>query len=167
MAEKERKKPGRKTLSEQQKEFCKLVASQGKEPMEAMLEVYPNRKTYSKGNQNMLLKKLKEHPLIQQEMERLFKIVRENEVLGDLYNFDSGVRYLHEEIERANRIIEERGFSESMHRVILTSVQELNRMYGFNIVDRNGNSTNNGMNVTFVNVNQEGGVVFEAKDGGK
>ena len=162
---KEQKKRGRKTLSEQQLEFCKLVASQGMDPMEAMLQVYPGRKTYSRGNQNMLLNKLKSHPLVQKELERLFAIVRDNEVLGDLYSFDKGVRTLVEELDRANKRIEEVGyFSESMHRVILTTIQELNRMYGFNLVDRNGNSTGKSMNVTFVNVNQEGGVVFDAKE---
>ena len=47
---KKRKSPNRK-ITEQQDKFCMLIAH-GTEPLEAMLQVYPNRKKYNKGNQN-------------------------------------------------------------------------------------------------------------------
>ena len=54
---KKRKSPNRK-ITEQQDKFCMLIAH-GTEPLEAMLQVYPNRKKYNKGNQNQILKHLK------------------------------------------------------------------------------------------------------------
>ena len=70
-----------------------------------------------------------------------------------MYDFDKGVQLLTENIEMAKKNIEQDGghLSWNNHRIILTSVQELNRMYGYNIVDRNGN-TGGTMNVTFVKV---------------
>ena len=50
-------------LTDIQEKFCQLVAH-GNEPMDAMLEVYPSRKTYATGNQTQLLKKLMNNPRI-------------------------------------------------------------------------------------------------------
>ena len=146
-------------LSDNQEEFCMLVAH-GKEPMEAMLEVFPTRKTYATGNQTQLLKKLMNNPRIVERLKELFMEVRNNQVLGDMYDFDKGVKLLTDNIEMAKKNIEEdKGhLSWNNHRIILTSVQELNRMYGFNIVDRNGN-TGGTMNVTFVKVDKTEGDV--------
>lgn len=151
---------GRKTLTDNQKKFCQLVVS-GKEPLEAMLEVFPSRATYSIGNQRMLLKKMQEHPLIKKQLAEMFTELRESNVIGNAYDFNKGVALLNEEIQLAKKKIEEGNFSESIHRIILTSVQELNRMYGYNIVDRNGN-TNNSVNITFVDVKQPEGVIIDA-----
>lgn len=161
MAEKEKpkKKSGRKTLTENQDQFCKLIATQGMKPMDAMLEIFPNRKSYAIQNQQRLLKEMINNPKIQARLEELYKELRNNEVLGDLYNFDKGAKLLINNIERANKRVEDgEPFTESIHRIILTSVQELNRMYGFNIVDRNGN-TGGTMNVTFIKVDQTEGDV--------
>lgn len=145
-------------LTDQQEEFCKLVAK-GNEPMEAMFMVYPSRKGYATGNQTQLLKKLMENPRVVQRLKELFNEIRNNEVLGDLYNFDQGVKLLTDNIEKAKKEVEEEGhLSWNNHRIILTSVQELNRMYGFNIVDRNGN-TGGSMNITFVKVDKTEGDV--------
>ncbi len=160
---KEEKKVFNRPLTEQQEQYCMLVATQGMEPLEAMLTAYPSRKTYARNNQLMLLNKMKKHPQITARLEELYKAIQEHEVLGDVYNFEKGAQYLNEEINNAKKAIEEKGFSEAMHRVILTSVQELNRMYGFNLIDKNGNSKS-GMNVTFINVKNEGDVVVESKE---
>lgn len=157
--EKPKKKSGRKTLTENQDQFCKLIATQGMKPMDAMLEIFPNRKSYAIQNQQRLLKEMINNPKIQARLEELYKELRNNEVLGDLYNFDKGAKLLINNIERANKRVEDgEPFTESIHRIILTSVQELNRMYGFNIVDRNGN-TGGTMNVTFIKVDQTEGDV--------
>ncbi|MGM9543529.1 MAG: hypothetical protein ACI3T9_00965 [Romboutsia timonensis] len=154
----EEKKTLNRQLTDIQENFCKLVA-QGSEPLDAMLEVYPTRKGYSKGNQNQLLKSLMNNPRVVARLKELYNEIRNNAVLGDMYNFDKGVKLLTDNIDRANKRVEDgEPFTESIHRIILTSVQELNRMYGFNIVDRNGN-TGGTMNVTFVKVdNTEGDV---------
>lgn len=144
-------KSGRKTLTANQEQFCKMVAIEGIQPLEAMLTIFPNRKGYSVGNQNRLVREMQNNPRIKARIEELFLTIRENEVLGNLYNFDIGVRLLANQIKYAQDIIAEGKFSEALHRIILTSVQELNRMYGFNIIDRNGN-TGGTVNVTFVNM---------------
>ena len=151
----EKRKTGRITLTDNQEQFCKLVV-QGKEPLEAMLTVYPNRGHYDIGNQRMLLRQMQKNPRITERLEVLFKELRNNEVIGDLYNFDKGVKLLTDEIEKAKEYITNGNFSEALHRIILTSVQELNRMYGFNIVDKNGNSSGS-VNITFVNVRKPEG----------
>ena len=156
--EKVRKVLDRK-LTDIQENFCKLIATQGMEPLDAMLQVYPSRKGYSTGNQNQLLKKLMNNPRVVARLKELYAEIRNNEVLGDMYNFDKGVKLLTENIELAKKRIEKEGvLTESIHRIILTSVQELNRMYGFNIVDRNG-GTGGTMNVTFVKVDKTEGDV--------
>lgn len=156
--EKETKSLDRK-LTDQQEEFCKLVAK-GTEPMDAMLEVYPSRKGYATGNQTQLLKKLMNNTRVVARLKELYLEIRNNQVLGDLYDFDKGVQLLVENIDKAKKNIEEDGghLSWNNHRIILTSVQELNRMYGFNIVDRNGN-TGGSMNITFVKVDKTEGDV--------
>ena len=158
------KKPLDRKLTDIQENFCKLIAGQGMEPLQAMLEVYPSRKGYSTGNQNQLLKKLMNNPRVIARLKELYLEVRNNEVLGDMYNFDKGVKLLSDNIELANKKIQEQGYiSESLHRIILTSVQELNRMYGYNIVDKNG-GTGGGLNVTFVKVDKtEGDVMIGGK----
>lgn len=146
-------------LTDIQEKFCQLVAH-GNEPMDAMLEVYPSRKTYATGNQTQLLKKLMNNPRIVARLKELYLEIRNNQVLGDMYDFDKGVQLLTENIEMAKKNIEQDGghLSWNNHRIILTSVQELNRMYGYNIVDRNGN-TGGTMNVTFVKVDKTEGDV--------
>lgn len=146
-------------LTDIQEKFCQLVAH-GNEPMDAMLEVYPSRKTYATGNQTQLLKKLMNNPRIVSRLKELYLEIRNNQVLGDMYDFDKGVQLLTENIELAKKNIEQDGghLSWNNHRIILTSVQELNRMYGYNIVDRNGN-TGGTMNVTFVKVDKTEGDV--------
>lgn len=146
-------------LTDIQEKFCQLVAH-GNEPMDAMLEVYPSRKTYATGNQTQLLKKLMNNPRIVSRLRELYLEIRNNQVLGDMYDFDKGVQLLTENIELAKKNIEQDGghLSWNNHRIILTSVQELNRMYGYNIVDRNGN-TGGTMNVTFVKVDKTEGDV--------
>lgn len=146
-------------LTDIQEKFCQLVAH-GNEPMDAMLEVYPSRKTYATGNQTQLLKKLMNNPRIVARLRELYLEIRNNQVLGDMYDFDKGVQLLTENIEMAKKNIEQDGghLSWNNHRIILTSVQELNRMYGYNIVDRNGN-TGGTMNVTFVKVDKTEGDV--------
>lgn len=146
-------------LTDIQEKFCQLVAH-GNEPMDAMLEVYPSRKTYATGNQTQLLKKLMNNPRIVSRLKELYLEIRNNQVLGDMYDFDKGVQLLTENIEMAKKNIEQDGghLSWNNHRIILTSVQELNRMYGYNIVDRNGN-TGGTMNVTFVKVDKTEGDV--------
>lgn len=159
----EEKKVLDRKLTDIQENFCKLIATKGMEPLDAMLEVYPSRKGYSTGNQNQLLKKLMNNPRVIARLKELYLEIRNNEVLGDMYNFDKGVRLLTENIEMAKqRIANGELFTESIHRIILTSVQELNRMYGFNIIDRNGGSGGT-MNVTFVKVDKTEGDVMIAK----
>lgn len=156
--EKEKKVLDRK-LTDTQENFCKLIATKGMEPLEAMLELYPSRKGYSTGNQNQLLKKLMNNPRVVARLKELYLEIRNNEVLGDMYNFDKGVKLLTENIEAAKKRIQDEGvLTESIHRIILTSVQELNRMYGFNIVDKSGN-TGGSMNITFVKVDKTEGDV--------
>lgn len=150
--EKAPKKKGNYALSPQQEQFC-INVSHGMAPLEAMLQAYPNRRTYEQFNQNRLLKELQENPRVVDKLKQLFEEIRNNEILGDMYDFDKGVRILLEEIRLAKEKIETTGISEAMHRVIFTSVQELNRMYGFNIFDREGNQQG-AMNVTFVNVDR-------------
>lgn len=157
MEEKEKKTVNRK-LSDEQEQFCMLVAH-GKEPMDAMFEVYPSRKGYATGNQTQLLRKLMNNPRVLARLKELFDEVRNNQVLGDMYDFEKGVKLLVENIELAKKSIEEdKTLTWNNHRIILTSVQELNRMYGFNIVDRNG-GTGGTMNVTFVKVDKTEGDV--------
>ena len=159
MEEEKVKKTIDRKLTDIQENFCKLIATQGLEPLDAMLQVYPSRKGYSTGNQNQLLKKLMNNPRVVARLKELYAEIRNNEVLGDMYNFDKGVKLLTENIELAKKRIEKEGvLTESIHRIILTSVQELNRMYGFNIVDRNG-GTGGTMNVTFVKVDKTEGDV--------
>lgn len=159
MEEEKVKKTIDRKLTDIQENFCKLVATQGLEPLDAMLQVYPSRKGYSTGNQNQLLKKLMNNPRVVARLKELYTEIRNNEVLGDMYNFDKGVKLLTENIELAKKRIENgEVLTESIHRIILTSVQELNRMYGFNIVDRNG-GTGGTMNVTFVKVDKTEGDV--------
>lgn len=159
MEEEKVKKTIDRKLTDIQENFCKLIATQGLEPLDAMLQVYPSRKGYSTGNQNQLLKKLMNNPRVVARLKELYTEIRNNEVLGDMYNFDKGVKLLTENIELAKKRIEKEGvLTESIHRIILTSVQELNRMYGFNIVDRNG-GTGGAMNVTFVKVDKTEGDV--------
>lgn len=146
----------RKTLTDNQEEFCRLIVTEGKKPMDAMLIVFPSRKTYSIGNQVRLLKELQTNPRIVKRLEEMFASIRENEVLGDLYNFDKGVKLLTNQIALAEDFIKQGKFSEALHRIILSSVQELNRMYGYNIVDRHGNA-GGAVNVTFVQVNKPKG----------
>ena len=122
-------------------------------PLEAMLQAYPNRRTYEQFNQNRLLKELQNNPRVIKRLQVLFEEIRNNEILGDMYDFDKGVRILLEEIRLAKEKIQDNGITEAMHRVIFTSIQELNRMYGFNIFDREGNQQG-AMNVTFVNVDR-------------
>ena len=150
--EKAPKKKGNYALSQQQEQFC-INVSHGMAPLEAMLQAYPNRRTYEQFNQNRLLKELQENPRVIEKLKTLFEEIRNNEILGDMYDFDKGVRILLEEIRLAKEKIEDVGITEAMHRVIFTSVQELNRMYGFNIFDREGNQQG-AMNVTFVNVDR-------------
>lgn len=150
--EKPKKRKYDAPLSKQQEQFC-INISHGIEPLEAMLMAYPNRRTYEQFNQNRLLKELQENPRVVERLKLMFEEIRNNEVLGDMYDFDKGVRILLEEIRLAKEKIEQNGISEPMHRVIFTSVQELNRMYGFNIFDREGNQQG-AMNVTFVNVDR-------------
>lgn len=161
--EKQTRKRVNQPLSPQQEQFCLNVAH-GIEPLEAMLKAYPNRRTYEKFNQNRLLKELQENPRVIEKLKALFEEIRNNEILGDMYDFDKGVRILLEEIRLAKEKIEDSGFSESMHRVIFTSVQELNRMYGFNIIDKHGNQQG-AMNVTFVNVDRSKVTTVVAKEG--
>ena len=159
MEENKEKQTRDRKLTDIQENFCKLIATQGMEPLAAMLEVYPSRKGYSTGKQNQLLKKLMNNPRVVARLKELYMEIRNNEVLGDMYNFDKGVKLLVDNIDRANKRVENGElFTESIHRIILTSVQELNRMYGFNIVDRNGNSGGT-MNVTFVKVDKTEGDV--------
>lgn len=154
----EEKKTVNRKLSDEQEQFCMLVAH-GKEPMDAMFEVYPTRKGYATGNQTQLLKKLMDNPRVVARLKELFMEVRNNQVLGDMYDFEKGVKLLCENIELAKKSIEEdKTLTWNNHRIILTSVQELNRMYGFNIVDRNG-GTGGTMNVTFVKVDKTEGDV--------
>lgn len=160
----EKAKTGRKTLTKTQEQYCQLIVTQGMQPLEAMLTVFPNRATYSIGNQKMLLKKLQDNQKVTKRLEELFTELRENTQLGDLYNFDKGVKILLNQLERAQEKLNEGYFSESLHRIILTSVQELNRMYGFNIVDRNGNAGPT-VNVTFVDVDKpKEGIIIDARD---
>lgn len=159
MEEEKVKKAIDRKLTDIQENFCKLIATQGLEPLDAMLQVYPSRKGYSTGNQNQLLKKLMNNPRVVARLKELYTEIRNNEVLGDMYNFDKGVKLLTENIELAKKRIEKEGvLTGAIHRIILTSVQELNRMYGFNIVDRNG-GTGGTMNVTFVKVDKTEGDV--------
>ena len=159
MEENKEKQTRDRKLTDIQENFCKLIATQGMEPLAAMLEVYPSRKGYSTGNQNQLLKKLMNNPRVVARLKELYMEIRNNEVLGDMYNFDKGVKLLVDNIDRANKRVENGElFTESIHRIILTSVQELNRMYGFNILHRNGNSGGT-MNVTFVKVDKTEGDV--------
>lgn len=154
----EEKKTVNRKLSDEQEQFCMLVAH-GKEPMDAMFEVYPTRKGYATGNQTQLLKKLMDNPRVVARLKELFMEVRNNQVLGDMYDFEKGVKLLCDNIELAKKSIEEdKTLTWNNHRIILTSVQELNRMYGFNIVDRNG-GTGGTMNVTFVKVDKTEGDV--------
>ena len=150
--EKAPKKVRNQALSKEQEQFC-LNVSKGMEPLEAMLQAYPNRRTYEQFNQNRLLKELQNNPRVIKRLKVLFEEIRNNEILGDMYDFDKGVRILLEEIRLAKEKIQDNGITESMHRVIFTSIQELNRMYGFNIFDREGNQQG-AMNVTFVNVDR-------------
>lgn len=158
MEEQKKVKSGRKTLTENQEEFCKLIVSQGMQPLEAMLKVFPNRKTYSKGNQTRLANEMIKNERINARLTELYEELRSNSILGDLYDFDKGVKILLEEIDRAQKKIEEGFFSESVHRIILTSIQELNRMYGFNITDKKGGSGGS-MSITFVKVDKTEGDV--------
>lgn len=155
---KEEKRVVERKLTDIQENFCKLIAAQGMEPLEAMLQVYPSRKGYAIGNQNQLLKKLMQNPRVIERLKELYLEIRNNEVLGDMYNFDKGVKLLSENIELAKKRLENEPLTESIHRIILTSVQELNRMYGYNIVDRNG-GTGGSLNVTFVKVDKTEGDV--------
>lgn len=159
------KKPLDRKLTDIQENFCKLIATKGMEPLDAMLEVYPSRKGYSTGNQNQLLKKLMANPRVVARLKELYLEIRNNEVLGDMYSFDKGVKLLTDNIEMAKARLQNGGvITESIHRIILTSVQELNRMYGFNIVDRNG-GTGGSLNVTFVKVDKtEGDVMIGGKE---
>lgn len=152
------KKTVDRKLTDIQENFCMLIA-QGREPLDAMLEVYPSRKGYAVGNQNQLLKKLMNNPRVIERLKELFQEVRNNVVLGDMYNFDKGVKLLVDNIDSAKKRINEQGFiNKPLHDIILSSVQELNRMYGYNIIDRNG-GTGGSLNVTFVKVdNTEGDV---------
>ena len=68
---------GRKSLTEQQEQYCQLVVK-GSKPLEAMLEVYPGRKKYVKGNQTMLCNKLQSNPRIINRLQELFKELRAN-----------------------------------------------------------------------------------------
>ena len=165
MKEEAPKETRERKLSVQQEEFCKLVA-QGKEPLEAMLQVYPNRKKYSKGNQNQALKMVLNSRAVEKRLQELYAELRQNEILGDMYDFDKGVKLLLEDIRLAKERIENEQITESLHRIIFTSVQELNRMYGFNIIDKDGNKQGT-MSVTFVNVNQVEGDMLEVSNGGK
>lgn len=159
---KEKKKSGRITLTDNQERFCKMVVA-GKDPLEAMLEIFPNRANYSVGNQRMLVSQMQKNPKIINRTKELFEELRSNEVLGDLYDFNKGVQLLMKDIEMAQKYIDEGKFSEAIHRVILTSVQELNRMYGFNVMSKNGD-TNNSVNITFIDVDRpEGGVNIGGK----
>ena len=157
MDEKVKKSVDRK-LTDIQENFCMLIA-QGSEPLDAMLEVYPSRKGYSTGNQNQLLKQLMQNPRVVNRLKELYQEIRNNVVLGDMYNFDKGVKLLADNIESAKQRIDEQGFiNKPLHDIILSSVQELNRMYGYNIVDRNG-GTGGSLNVTFVKVDKTEGDV--------
>ena len=161
---KKRKSPNRK-ITEQQDKFCMLIAH-GTEPLEAMLQVYPNRKKYNKGNQNQILKQMLDSNVVKKRLEELYSELRQNEVLGDMYDFDKGVHLLLDNIRLAKERIENEMLTESLHRIILTSVQELNRMYGFNIIDKDGNKAGT-MNVTFVNVNEVTADMMEVSVDGK
>lgn len=163
--EKMPKKVRNQALSDEQEQFC-LKVVHGEEPLEAMLSIYTGRRAYTKGNQNRLLKQMMENPRIVNRLSELYQELRNNEVLADMYDFDKGVKTLLEEIRLAQERIKENGISESMHRVIFTSIQELNRMYGFNIIDRDGNKQGT-MNVTFVNVNEVTPDMMEVNVNGK
>ena len=80
-----------------------------------------------------------------------------------MYDFNKGARLLVDMIEMAQKDIEDKGtLTYNDHKIILNCVQELNKMYGFNIVDRNGN-TGASVNVTFMQVEQpKEGVIIEA-----
>lgn len=159
---KKKSKQENRMLSEQQERFCKLVAT-GKDPMEAMLECYPSRRGYFKGNQQQLLNKLMSTERIERRLKELIVSIRNNEALGDLYDFNKGARLLVDMIEMAQKDIADKGtLTYNDHKIILNCVQELNKMYGFNIVDRNGN-TGASVNVTFMQVEQpKEGVIIEA-----
>ena len=103
---------------------------------------------------------------VKKRLEELYSELRQNEVLGDMYDFDKGVHLLLDNIRLAKERIENEMLTESLHRIILTSVQELNRMYGFNIIDKDGNKAGT-MNVTFVNVNEVTADMMEVSVDGK
>ena len=67
MAEKKEEKAPKKVrnqaLSKEREQFC-LNVSKGMEPLEAMLQAYPNRRTYEQFNQNRLLKELQNNPRV-------------------------------------------------------------------------------------------------------
>lgn len=155
MEEIKNKKPRKvrdQALSADQEKFC-LKVVQGENPLEAMLSIYTGRRAYAKSNQTRLLNSMMKNPRIVKRLSELYQELRNNEVLADMYDFDKGVKLLLYQIRLAKEKIQEVGINEPMHRVIFTSIQELNRMYGFNIIDRDGNKQGS-MNVTFVNVNE-------------
>lgn len=148
-----KEKTGRKTLTAQQKQFAELVVLEAMDPLEAMFEAYPSRRGYDKANQSSRKSALLKNEKVKAYMEQLIVQLREQRPLTELYNFDMGARLLIDAIDQAKELAAMGKYTEGLHRIILSSVQELNRMYGFNLVKKDGTSVDN-FTVNFIDMSK-------------
>ena len=81
----------------------------------------------------------------------MYAEIRGNLTIEELYSFEKGVKSLIKQKERVEERLEKGEFSGELHKILLTTIQELNKMFGFNLVGRDGKWGSN-VNINFVNV---------------
>lgn len=132
----------------QQDTFAREIVK-GTEPKQAMFIAYPKTKNNTPQSQATRLSELMRHPKIVARVEELYKLVREEAEKKDLYSFEKGVQSLNKLITKAEAKIDEREISEAMSRVIISAIQELNRMFGYS--DAKNKNQNENIQIVFVN----------------
>lgn len=146
-----KQKTGRKTVTEQQQIFCDAIVLEKMSIEEAYLKAYPKSRNYKPTQIRALYNKLQNSPNVQKRIEEMYAEIRGNLTIEELYSFEKGVKSLIKQKERVEERLEHGEFSGELHKILLTTIQELNKMFGFNLVGRDGKWGSN-VNINFVNV---------------
>lgn len=134
-------------LTNEQEIYCNEVV-QGKSYKDAFDVAYPNN-NYSNRSKGVRISQINKNPKIVARVEELYKTVRMRLEDKTVYSFEDSVKSLRSLIQLAEKQIEENKLlKESQARIIISSIQELNKMFGYSTPKEGKDSQ---VNVVFLN----------------